>query len=97
MRKRETDDAKLRHLLHAAARSLAAVRGPIRSDYESGSELAQFVLECAAGIEHGNIEPVQKQELWRIFAPGADWDYVVGDVERGNEVFALLEKVFGNM
>jgi hypothetical protein len=93
MRKLERDDVKLCHLLATAARRLAAIRGPIRSEYDTGSEISQFVLQCSKGIEHGNLEVAQHQELWRIFAPTGDWDAVVGDVELGNEVFALLYKV----
>jgi hypothetical protein len=96
VQKRESDDVKLRHLLVAAARRLAAMQGPIWSDYESGSELAHFVVECKKSIEYGTLGPAQEQELWRIFAPTGDWDRVVGDVELGNEVFALLEKLFGH-
>jgi hypothetical protein len=90
VRKTQRDDVKLRRLLATAARRLAAVRGPICSDYETGAEMAQFVLECQHCIEHGKLELVQLQELWRIFAPAGDWDHVVGDVELGNDIFALL-------
>ena len=93
--KRENDDVKLRHLLTTAARRLAAVQGPIRSDYEDGSEVAHFVLECRNGIEHGTLDLTQEEELVRIFAPSGDWDKVVGDEELGNEVFALLGKTLG--
>jgi hypothetical protein len=96
MRKRERDDVKLRHLLVAAGRRFAAVRGPIWSSYETGSEIAQFVFQCKNDIEHGTLELFQKQELWGIFAPTRDWDDVVGDVELGNEIFALLEKLYGH-
>lgn len=90
MRKSERDDVKLRRLLATAARKLAGIRGPIRSDYETGVEMAQFIVECQHRIEHGALDLVQLQELWRIFTPGGDWDNVVGDVELGNEVFVFL-------
>jgi hypothetical protein len=91
MRKSERDNVRLRQLLAAAVRRLAAVRGPINSDYETGAEMAQFVLECKKRIEHGSLDTAQLQELWRIFALAGDWDNVVGDVELGNEVFVLLQ------
>ena len=96
MRKRERDDVKLRHLLVTTARRLAAVRGFIPSSYDTGSEIATFVLECKNGIEHGTLELAQETELWRIFAPNGDWDHVVGDVELGNEIFALLIRLYGH-
>jgi hypothetical protein len=96
VRRRERDDVKLRHLLTTAARRLTAVRGPIRSDYDSGSELAHFVLECRNGIEHGTLEPAQEEELLRIFTIGGDWDKVVGDVQLGDEVHALLDWFYGD-
>jgi hypothetical protein len=86
------DEVKLRRLLGTTARRLAAVRGPICSDYDTGREMAQFVLECRRRIEHGMLDVIQLQELWRIFAPAGDWDKVVGDAELGNEVFALLNQ-----
>jgi hypothetical protein len=89
--KSERDDVKLRRLLGTTARRLAAVRGPICSDYETGAEMAQFVLECSRRIEHGTLDAAQLQELWRFFAPTGDWDNVVGDVDLGNEVFTLLK------
>jgi hypothetical protein len=82
-------------LLDAAARRFAAVRGPIRSDYDSGSEIMQFVVECTHGIEHGTLDLDAEEELWRIFAPAGDWDNVVGDIELGNEIFVQLDRVFG--
>jgi hypothetical protein len=54
--------------------------------------MAQFLLECRRQIEHGTLDVAQLQELWRIFAPAGDWDKVVGDVEMGNEIFALLSR-----
>ncbi len=96
MRKRERDDVKLHHLLATAARRLAAVHGPICSDYDSGSEIAQFVLECRNGIEHGTLEPAQEEELLRIFTLGGDWDKVVGDVRLGDEVHVLLDWLYGD-
>lgn len=92
MRKSERAGLKLLRLLATASRRLAAVREPIRSDYDTGAEMARFVLECKNCIEHGTLDTAQLQELWRIFAPGGDWDNVVGDVELGTEVFALLNK-----
>jgi hypothetical protein len=91
-RRSERDDLKLRRLLSMAARRLAAVRGPICSDYDTGQEMAHFLLECCHRIEHESLDVAQLQELWRIFALDGDWDKVVGDVELGNEVFAFLSK-----
>jgi hypothetical protein len=88
--KQERDDVKLRRLLTTGARKLAAIGGPVCSDYETGSEMARFVLQCKHCIEHGRLDVTQLQELWRIFAPAGNWDNVVGDVELGNEIFALL-------
>lgn len=92
--KREREDVRLRCLMTTAVRRFAAVRGPIRSDYDSGSEIAQFVLECRNGIEHGQIERAQEEELLRIFMPGGDWDKVFGDEDLGNEVFGLLDRIY---
>lgn len=83
-------------LLAKAAKKLAAVKGPVWSSYNSGAEIAAFVLECKAAIERVTITLAQKQELWGIFAPTCDWDDVVGDCEIGNRVFVLVDTLYGN-
>jgi hypothetical protein len=85
---------KLCCLLVTAAEKLAAVQGPIWSAYDSGRDIADFVLECRTAIEQETITLAQKKELWRIFAPTCDWDDVVGDVNQGNAVFELLENLY---
>jgi hypothetical protein len=86
----------LSRLLRLAADKLSAVHGPIWSSYESGPELASFVLACAAAVERGHIQPAQRRELWMVFAPTCDWDDVVGDAELGNAVFELLDQRYGS-
>lgn len=84
--------SKLRDLLSLAARRCTAVRGPIQSDFDSGREMSQFIMQCRNSIEHGTLEVGQHQELWRIFTPDGDWDCVVGDAELGGEIFALVQE-----
>jgi len=86
---------KLCCLLVAAAEKLAAVRGPIWSSYDSGHDIANYVLECRNALEQGTITLAQKKELWGIFAPTCDWDDVVGDANMGNLVFELLDRLYG--
>jgi hypothetical protein len=85
---------QLCRLLTVAAEKLAAVQGPIWSSYDSGADIAKFVLECRDAIEQRTITLPQKEELWGIFAPTCDWDDVVGDVQLGNAVFELLERLY---
>ena len=94
MRPESQDTENLCRLLVAAAEKLAAVQGPIWSSYESGVDIADFVVECQIAIEHGGMTLNQKRELWGIFAPTCDWDDVVGEVDLGNEVFSLLDKLY---
>ena len=61
--KQENDDVRLRRLLTTAGRKLKAVRGPVRSDYETGKEMAEFILECEHCIEHRRLDVTQLQEL----------------------------------
>src|SRR5438445_2326876 len=82
---------KLCRLLVTAAEKLAAVQWPIWSSYDSGRDIANFVLECSNAIEQGTVALTQKKELWGIFAPTCDWDDVGGEVKLGNTVFELLE------
>jgi hypothetical protein len=85
---------KLCSLLVIAAEKLAAVQGPIWSSYDSGRDIANFVLECRNAIEQGTITVAQKKELWGIFPPTSDWDDVVGDVILGETVFQLLKHLY---
>jgi hypothetical protein len=85
---------ELRRLLVTAAEKLAAVQGPIWSSYDSGRDIANFVLECRNAVEQRTITLAQKKELWGIFAPTCDWDDVVGDVNLGHAVFDLLDNLY---
>jgi hypothetical protein len=80
-------------LLDVAAKTLAAVQGPVWS-YDSGEAIAAFVLKCKTEIERGTITFAQKRELWSIFAPTSDWDDVMGDYEIGNQIFSLIESLY---
>lgn len=86
---------ELVRLLLISAGKLAAVRGPIWSSYDSGADLAGFVLGCRSKIAQGAIESDQARELWAIFAPTCDWDDVVGDSRLGDAIFTLLDKLSG--
>ena len=90
----ETDKERPCRLLLVAAEEFAARQELIWSSYDSGSDIARVVLDCRKGIEQGTITLAQKKELWRIFAPTCDWDDVVGDVDLGNEIFALADRLY---
>jgi hypothetical protein len=82
-------------LLKIAADKFAARKGPIWSDYSSGEELAQVVRNCMDCIRAGTLDQKQKKQICLIFAPTCDWDDVVGDVELGNEIFTILQGLYG--
>lgn len=90
----ETDRDILISLLSEAAEKLAAVEGSIWSSYNTGADIAKFVLECRAAIEAKTLSLPQKRELWGIFAPTCDWDDVVGDCDLGNRVFELVDRLY---
>jgi len=85
---------KLCRLLTVAAKKLAAIHGPIWSRYNSGDDIAKFVLQCRDAINQGTITLDQKKELWIIFLPTSDWDDVGGDMQLGNEIDFLLNKLY---
>jgi len=89
----EADNKKHCRLLEVAAQRLSASQRLNWSAYSSGNEIARFALECKAAIERGAMTMAQKRELRRIFAPTSDWDDMVGDVDLGNCVFSLIEKL----
>jgi len=93
-------DAREHHLcelLDIASAKFAARTGPIWSDYDSGAEIAAFVLKCKIGIENGTFDQGQARKLWTLFAPTCDWDDVIGDVELGNEIFEILDYLYGRL
>jgi hypothetical protein len=89
------DRERLCELLATAVFTFYAVPGPISSSYDSGLDIGTLVNQCRNGISDGTISFAQKRELWKIFAPTCDWDDVIGDVQLGNEIFGLLDKLYG--
>jgi hypothetical protein len=89
------DLEQLSRLLIAAAQEVAVIQGPILSSYKTGAEMAKFILDCRDGVKQGTIMVAQKRRLWEIFAPTCDWDDVGGDASLANEVFSLLDKIYG--
>src|SRR5579864_8172461 len=87
------DRERLCELLVTAIFKFYAVPGPIWSSYVSGWDIGNFVNECRNAILDGNISSAQKRELWKKFAPTCDWDDVIGDVQLGNEIFQVLDKL----
>jgi hypothetical protein len=85
---------RLSALLSAAANELSAIQGQIWSSYHSGSAMAEFLLECRDSILRGTMTHEQKRQLWCMFAPTGDWDDVTGNVELGNQIFSLIEKLY---
>jgi hypothetical protein len=59
-------------------------------------ELGIFCKEVSDKILNGTISLKEKAKLWGIFAPTCAWDDSVGNVELGNEIFDLLEKLYRN-
>jgi|GEM_PF-1888078 len=68
--------------------------GPIWPDYDSAPALAEFIRSLICKIEDGSISREEKKTLWNIFAPTCDWDDIVADVQLGECVFDLVERVF---
>ena len=85
----------LRLLAIAEGRFRALGSGPVWSSYESGAALADFVACARAKIKDGTISPAEKSELWGIFAPTCDWDDTVADVQLGNDIFSILNGLYG--
>ena len=82
-------------LKRAEAKFRALGTGPIWSSYDSGIALADFVAKARSDIENETMSQENKSELWGIFAPTCDWDDTVGDVDLGNEVFSLVDRLYG--
>jgi hypothetical protein len=95
MPKKNPDVEKLCSVLMVAAEKLATVEGPIWSSYKSGADIAKFVLECRQAVERGIMTASQQHDLWVLFAPTCDWDDVVGEVALANEIFCILDRLYG--
>ena len=56
--------------------------------------LRPLFLDCRSAIQRGTVTLPQVRELFRIFSPTCDWDDVVGDVDLGNEIFSIIERLY---
>jgi hypothetical protein len=83
-------------LLLEAARRCSAINGPIWSTYESGKEMAGFLIQCQQEMRAGSLTTDQKRRLLVFFSPTCDWDDVGGDSALGNRVFSALERLYAN-
>lgn len=93
---RETDPrARLVALLGVAETKL---RSPAFGDAFARLSLADFrqlVSDSRAALAEGRLSRASAADLWRAFAPTGDWDDVVGDTELGDEVFELIDSLYG--
>ena len=69
---------------------------PIWSSENYTDELGTFCEEMIEKILNDTISLEEKKKLYRIFAPTCDWDDSVGNIDLGNEIFTLLDKMYRN-
>lgn len=86
----------LNALQQAEAKFRALGDAPIYSSYSSGPAIAKVLRASAQQLEIGHVDLATQRELWLIFAPTCDWDDVIGDVDLGNKIFALINILFGD-
>lgn len=90
-----TNTNQLLRLLVVAEMKLRALGDkPVWSSYDSGPAIAEFVAHARQQIANDVITQSEKAELWGLFAPTCDWDDVIGDVELGNDIFAILDSAY---
>jgi acyl carrier protein phosphodiesterase len=93
----KSPEKRLCELLNRAEAKFRALgTASIWSSYDSGIALADFVAKARSEIENDIISQEYKSELWGIFAPTCDWDDTVGDVDLGNDIFSLLDQLYGD-
>ena len=90
---------ELCELLRLAGNNMLALgKAPtLVADYDYPEDLGRFILSCRDVMKAGEeLTPPQRRELWTIFAPTCDWDNSGGAVDLGNEVFAILDDLYGD-
>jgi len=96
LKKKCNSEEKLCSLLEEAADKLNILGElPKRSSFNSAVEIANFISARISDIKNGTISCENKMQLWGIFAPGFEWDVVARDVYFGNQIFRLVDELFG--
>ena len=63
------------------------------SRWNTGTEVAEFASNCTNALKSNRLKQQDYEELWLIFAPTCTWDDSGGDVDLGNELFELLDRM----
>ena len=91
-----TDEQKLIPLLQrAATRWLALGHQDIWDSDDYTDDLGAFCNHIADSIASGTLSDADRKKVWIIFAPTCEWDYSVGDPALGNQIFEIVDKLFG--
>ena len=84
-------------LREAEGRLRAMGSKSIWSTLGSGLAMPDWIAWVTSALDKGEaLTPEQASELWGIFAPTGDWDDLGGDVELGNRIFAIVNRLFGS-
>ena len=89
------DISKLCTLLDQACAKFDALGdASVWSRYDSSRAIADFIRARIPEIKARTVSKDHQKELWTIFAPTCDWDDIVRDVDLGNAVFELLDRIY---
>ncbi|HUH04644.1 MAG TPA: hypothetical protein VML75_21760 [Kofleriaceae bacterium] len=70
---------------------LCQLLGVAEARFRSLGDEPTLIRRARTKLATGKISARRRRELWGIFAPTADWDDVIGDVDLGNEIFTLID------
>lgn len=92
------DDDTRRRLAELLAVAEAALGDPSIDDAWSSLTVGQFrrlVADGRTALMEDRLSRSAAWELWSAFAPTCDWDDLGGDPGLGDEIFELLEPLYG--
>lgn len=90
------DQEKLVPLLRQAATHwLALGHQDIFGCDDYTDDLGNFCNRVAGSLVKGTLSEEDAERIWTIFAPTCQWDDSVGNVELGNQIFELVNKLYG--
>lgn len=94
-----TDDTDARkRLVELLAAAETAMGDPSIDDAWSSLTVGQFrrlLADCRTALTEDSLSHSLAWDVWSAFAPTCDWDDLGGDPGLGDEIYELLESLYG--
>lgn len=92
-------DTRMKRLARLLGQAEEAIRAlpqeRLLDGFDTNAAFADFLGECRANLESGQLPRPMQQRLQLAFLPTSDWDDCLVDVDLGNEIDDLIRALFG--